>query len=105
MWRAVTDAVGVAARDALWDYPDFMPQASDIDDPSALIARLEAMQRGEAPETDEFDEALARLLDGDDFGGAPGGDSPDGDSPDGDSPDEGPDSGSTGGRPEGEQPV
>ncbi|MUG03587.1 zinc-dependent metalloprotease, partial [Bacillus tequilensis] len=36
MWRAVTDAVGVAARDALWDYPDIMPLASDIDDPSAL---------------------------------------------------------------------
>ena len=44
-----------------------MPQSSDIDDPSALIARLQAMQRGEAPVADEFDEALARLLDGDDF--------------------------------------
>ena len=67
MWRAVTEAVGTAARDALWDYPDLMPQSSDIDDPSALIARLQAMQRGEAPVADEFDEALARLLDGDDF--------------------------------------
>ena len=70
MWRAVTDAVGIAARDALWDYPDIMPLASDIDDPSALIARLEALQRGETPEADELDEALARLLDGEDFGAA-----------------------------------
>lgn len=70
MWRAVTDAVGNAARDALWDYPDIMPLASDIDDPSALIARLEALQRGETPEADELDEALARLLDGEDFGAA-----------------------------------
>ena len=67
MWRAVTDAVGVAARDGLWDYPDLMPDASDIDDPTALIARLQASARGEEPPADEFDEALARLLDGEDF--------------------------------------
>ena len=64
MWQAVTDAVGVADRDALWDYPDLMPQASDIDDPSALVARLQARARGEEPQLDEMDEALARLLDG-----------------------------------------
>ncbi|MEV7620276.1 zinc-dependent metalloprotease [Microbacterium sp. NPDC089321] len=88
MWRAVTDAVGIAARDALWDYPDIMPLASDIDDPSALIARLEALQRGEAPVADEFDEALARLLEGEDFDG-------------GDSPSDG----DGGDRPEGDRPV
>ncbi|MFD4957067.1 zinc-dependent metalloprotease [Microbacterium sp. NPDC058389] len=64
MWRAVTDAVGPAARDALWDYPDLMPAASDIDDPAALVARLEARARGEAPAPDELDDALARLLAG-----------------------------------------
>ena len=69
MWRAVTDAVGVAARDSLCDYPDLMPSAEDIDDPTALIARLQAAERGEQPQADEFDEALARLLDGDDFSG------------------------------------
>jgi putative hydrolase len=67
MWQAVTDAVGISARDSLWDYPDLMPQASDIDDPTALIARLQAVARGEQPVADEMDEALARLLDGDDF--------------------------------------
>ncbi len=65
MWQAITDAVGVAARDALWDYPDLMPQASDIDDPSALVARLSAQARGEQPVLDEVDEALARLLEDD----------------------------------------
>ncbi|MFF3028546.1 zinc-dependent metalloprotease [Microbacterium sp. NPDC057944] len=70
MWQAVTDAVGTAARDALWDYPDLMPTAEDIDDPSALVSRLQALARGEQPEADEFDEALARLLDGDDFSGS-----------------------------------
>ncbi len=62
MWRAVGEAVGVAARDSLWEYPDLMPGAEDIDDPSALIARLQARERGDSPEQDEMDAALARLL-------------------------------------------
>ena len=62
MWRKVTDAVGVAGRDALWDYPDLLPGATDIDDPTALIERLSARARGEAPERDAMDEALEQLL-------------------------------------------
>ena len=64
MWRAVTDAVGVAARDALWDYPDLMPTSEDIDDPAALVARLQARARGEEPARDAFDDALEALLSG-----------------------------------------
>lgn len=67
MWQKVTDAVGIAARDSLWDYPDLQPTAADIDDPTALIERLQARARGEEPMADEFDEALTRLLAGDDF--------------------------------------
>ncbi|AZS44102.1 hypothetical protein BWL13_01686 [Microbacterium oleivorans] len=63
MWRAVTDAVGPAVRDRLWDYPDLIPTAEDIDDPAALVARLQASERGEEPERDAFDDALAALLD------------------------------------------
>ncbi len=70
MWKTVTEAVGIAGRDSLWDYPDLMPTAEDIDDPTALVARLQAAARGEQPVADEFDEALARLLDGDDFSDA-----------------------------------
>ena len=33
MWRAVTEAVGVEARDALWAHPDLLPTAEDLDDP------------------------------------------------------------------------
>ncbi len=62
MWRAVTEAVGADARDSLWDYPDLMPTAEDIDDPAALIGRLQATQRGEEPVRDEFDDALEALL-------------------------------------------
>lgn len=62
MWRAVTDAVGIEGRDGLWDYPDLMPESSDIDDPSGLVARLEARARGDEPMRDALDEALEALL-------------------------------------------
>ena len=84
MWRAVTDAVGSAARDGLWDYPDLMPGAEDIDDPAALVARLEARARGEEPARDEFDDALAKLLASDERGAESesGADAERGDAPD-----------------------
>jgi len=105
MWQAVTDAVGAAGRDALWDYPDLMPTSEDIDDPTALVARLQATARGEQPVADEFDEALARLLDGDDFGGADerGADTP-GNDAGGSSPDAHDESGDDE-SPEGDRPV
>ncbi len=64
MWQQITDAVGDEQRDALWSHPDLIPTGEDIDDPSALIARLEAQARGEVPEPDEFDTALENLLRG-----------------------------------------
>jgi len=83
MWRAVTDAVGTAGRDGLWDYPDLMPSAEDIDDPAALIARLQAAARGDAPERDAMDDALDALLaaaadDSVEGSGTPGQDAEDG---------------------------
>ena len=93
MWRAITDAVGAEARDGLWDYPDLMPTAEDIDDPSALIARLTARARGEEPERDAFDDALEDLLnseagtdDGASADEAPGDDTPGDDDPAGPRP-------------------
>jgi hypothetical protein len=41
-----------------------MPVAEDLDNPAALIARMEATARGEVAEPDEMDRALADLLDG-----------------------------------------
>jgi putative hydrolase len=76
MWRKVTDAVGVAGRDALWDYPDLLPGAADIDDPTALIDRLSARARGEAPERDAMDEALEQLLAEEEGGEGPEGPRP-----------------------------
>ena len=62
MWEAVTDAVGPDARDALWDHPDVLPESSDIDDPSALIARLRALADGTPVAQDDVDLAIAELL-------------------------------------------
>ncbi|MGZ0710489.1 zinc-dependent metalloprotease (plasmid) [Coraliomargarita sp. W4R53] len=92
MWRTVTSAVGPTVRDSLWDYPDMMPTPQDIDDPTALVQRLEAAARGDAPATDDIDDAFARLLAGDMPAANPGGDTaadePTGDSTSSDSPDD-----------------
>lgn len=76
MWRAVTDAVGVEARDALWDYPDFMPTSDDIDNPQALITRIQdrlhdRTSNDESP-VDAIDDAIARILAGEEPSAEPG---------------------------------
>ncbi|NNC11176.1 zinc-dependent metalloprotease [Planctomonas sp. JC2975] len=91
MWSQVTDAVGDDERDRLWSHPDLLPTSEDVDDPSALVARLTASAAGQEPEFDELDEAIAAMLSGEDFGGtgeSSGGD--DGDDPDSGRDDEGP---------------
>jgi putative hydrolase len=57
MWNAVTDAIGIQKRDAIWSHPDLLPTEADIADPSALIAKLS----NGAPE-DDMDAALRDLL-------------------------------------------
>lgn len=61
MWQQITDAVGAEKRDELWSHPDVIPQSSDIDDPTALIARIQAG----APEPDDVDQAIEDLLNDD----------------------------------------
>ncbi len=58
MWQQVTDAVGAERRDALWSHPDLVPESEDIDDPSALIARMTDPE----PEPDDVDRAIEDLL-------------------------------------------
>lgn len=58
MWQAVSDAVGAEKRDALWSHPDVVPGSADIDDPTALIARITA----DEPEYDDIDRAIEDLL-------------------------------------------
>ena len=58
MWRMLGDRLGAERRDALWAHPDVLPRAEDIDDPEALVARLESP----APEPDDIDQALEDLF-------------------------------------------
>ena len=61
MWQQISDAVGDEKRDALWSHPDLVPTGDDIDDPTALIARITAG----APEPDDIDQAIEDLLNDD----------------------------------------
>lgn len=99
MWRAVTDAVGVEARDALWAHPDILPTAADLDDPGALIARLTGAESASSEADDEFDQALEQLLrgetpaapgEGGEEPGSPGASDPDAGSADPSGADDGP---------------
>lgn len=76
MWRKITEAVGIEARDALWGHPDLLPTSADLDDPAALIGRLTGSDEAEAMADDEFDQALEDLLRGD-MPAAPGEDGED----------------------------
>ena len=57
MWNEITDKVGIQKRDAIWSHPDLLPTDADIQDPTALIAKLS----NGAPE-DDMDQALRDLL-------------------------------------------
>ncbi len=37
MWRTLTDARGVSARDEIWAHPDLLPTAEDLDDPEGFV--------------------------------------------------------------------
>jgi putative hydrolase len=58
MWQQLTDAVGAERRDALWSHPDLVPSSEDIDDPTALVARITSPE----PELDDVDRAIDDLL-------------------------------------------
>jgi putative hydrolase len=39
LWRRLTEQHGVEGRDALWNHPDLLPTAEDLDDPAEFIDR------------------------------------------------------------------
>ncbi|MGI3781226.1 MAG: zinc-dependent metalloprotease, partial [Janthinobacterium lividum] len=61
LWAAVRDARGAEGRDAVWSHPDLVPTSADLDDPLGF-ARTDAAAPASGDE--DFDEALAELLDG-----------------------------------------
>jgi putative hydrolase len=40
LWHALADERGIDSRDAVWDHPDLMPGAEDLDDPENFLDRL-----------------------------------------------------------------
>ncbi|MGZ4494503.1 MAG: zinc-dependent metalloprotease [Nocardioides sp.] len=60
LWGALRSREGAAARDAVWAHPDLLPTAADLDDPLGFGERR---TDAEAITDDEFDTALAQLLD------------------------------------------
>lgn len=40
LWQRLTDAVGVDGRDQVWQHPDLLPEAADLDEPAAFIDRV-----------------------------------------------------------------
>lgn len=60
LFNALQDASGADARDAAWKHPDFAPNAADLDDPQAYVARSTGPQ--EAAPRDDVDAALDALL-------------------------------------------
>ena len=59
LWERLTQAVGADARDAVWQHPDLLPNAEDLDEPAGFIDR---MIGGDTSGMDEaIDKAIADL--------------------------------------------
>ncbi|AQT81191.1 hydrolase [Mycolicibacterium litorale] len=59
LWERLTEAVGVDARDAVWQHPDLLPNSADLDEPAAFIDRIIG---GDTTGIDEaFNQAIADL--------------------------------------------
>ncbi|MDR3658855.1 MAG: zinc-dependent metalloprotease [Mycobacterium sp.] len=55
LWERLTDAVGADKRDAVWQHPDLLPGAQDLDDSAAFV------DRALGGDTTGLDQALADL--------------------------------------------
>lgn len=60
LWAALTADRGVGGRDAVWNHPDLVPTAADLDDPLGYVSGESTAQ---STEVDDLDAELAKLLD------------------------------------------
>ncbi|MDJ1135601.1 zinc-dependent metalloprotease [Streptomyces iconiensis] len=51
LWASLADARGAEGRDGLWEHPDMLPTAADLDDPDGFVHR-------EQPDFSELDRML-----------------------------------------------
>ena len=58
LWERLTQAVGADARDAVWQHPDLLPSAEDLDEPAGFIDRMIG------GDTSGIDKAIADLQKG-----------------------------------------
>ena len=62
LWSAVAQARGIEGRDALWNHPDLLPSADDLDDPAAFVTRTGAGGSGSAQDSGtDWDAELQHL--------------------------------------------
>ena len=56
LWERLTQAVGADARDAVWQHPDLLPSADDLDEPAGFIDRMIG------GDTSGFDDAIDKAI-------------------------------------------
>ncbi|MGX7679245.1 zinc-dependent metalloprotease [Jatrophihabitans sp. DSM 45814] len=54
LWLAMTDRHGASVRDGLWNHPDLLPTADDLDDPNAFAAMYGTMSEADRSTFDEL---------------------------------------------------
>ncbi|MEL4357593.1 MULTISPECIES: zinc-dependent metalloprotease [unclassified Luteococcus] len=59
LWAALSADRGVGGRDAVWNHPDLVPTAADLDDPLGYVSG----ENTTPAEADDLDAELAKLLD------------------------------------------
>ncbi len=70
LWALIAQQSGTAARDAIWDHPDLLPDAIDLDNPAGYADRRATTEMEQA----DVDRALAQILGEDDGKSSPSGD-------------------------------
>lgn len=55
LWERLTQGAGIDGRDAIWQHPDLLPDAEDLDEPAGFIDRVIG------GDTSGIDEAIAKL--------------------------------------------
>lgn len=58
LWKELGHRLGNSKRDAIWNHPDLLPTAAEIENPALLIDRLGSDSTGD----DDMDRALRKLL-------------------------------------------
>jgi hypothetical protein len=60
LWASLKAERGIAGRDAIWQHPDLLPTAEDLDDPKGFDGRRKLAEASDI----EVDDALQKLLSG-----------------------------------------